>query len=109
MDKIVNLSWKITPPDPNDLNNAEIRRSNDGTVFSDVVNMESGLGALPSNVEANFNATDTVTVAANTTKTVWYKVIVYDNDGNYTYSNEEQITLEMLPPPAPILDPPTEA
>lgn len=109
MDKTVNLSWRITPPNPNDLNNAEIRRSNDGTVFSDVIATESGLGVLESSVEAVFEATDLVSVTPNTTKTVWYKVIVYDNDGNYTYSNEEQITLEMLPPPAPVLDPPVEA
>jgi hypothetical protein len=109
-DKTVNISWSIIPPDPNDLNYAEVRRSDDGVNFNNtIIKTESNLGALPAGVQANFTATDTITVAINSTKTVWYRIKVYDNDENYNNSNIEQITFEMLPPPAPVLNSVVEA
>lgn len=105
VDKNITINWSIIPPDPNDLNYAEVRRSDDGTMFNNVVKTETGLGVLASGVIANFAASDVITVVNNSTKTVWYKIRVFDNDDNYTDSNVEQITIEMLPPPAPVLDP----
>lgn len=104
-DKTVNIPWSIIPPDPNDLNHADVLRSNDGLNFNTTVATESDLGALAPGVQANFATSDIVVVVNNSTKTVWYKIRAYDNDSNFSDSNVEQITLEMLPPPAPILEP----
>lgn len=105
MRKTINITWRITPPDPNDLSYAEIRRSEDGIAFSTIVKTEPNLNALTPEVEVTFSFNDDVTVPANSNKTFWYKIVVYDNDGNYTYSNVEQISIETSPPPAPILEP----
>ncbi len=103
MNKTVTINWSIVPSNPNDLNYAEVLRCDPGMTIFNVIRIEENLGTLNPNEQANFSYNDIVDVPTNTTNTYYYKIKIYDNDGNYSESVTSEVILEMLPPPVPII------